>query len=96
MAKTQTHEWHENRPAEEGRGKRYFRAHWTTRGWHFTTTVREDPDWNPIEQPDAELYQALRDILWRKYQRRRVPIRLVEDVDARLKEFGVTPMDNFE
>lgn len=78
MTKNQVHEWHETRP--EG-GKRYYRAHWDSREWRFTTTTPEDEDWLPVEKPELELWEALRDVLFRKYQRKRLHYRLLESVD---------------
>ncbi len=87
MTKNQVHEWHENRE-EDGR-KRYFRAYWNSRAWMFRKTEPEDEDWVPIEKPDVALWLALRDVLFRKYQRRRVPFKLLKKVDAELEGLGV-------
>ena len=78
MTKNQAHEWHENRP--EG-GKRYFRAHFTGKVWTFATTTPDDVDWPKLETPELEVWEALRDVLFRKYQRKRLNIRLLESVD---------------
>ena len=46
-------------------------------------------DWEPIEKPTLENWEALRDVLWRKYQRKRLPFKYLEGVDkiiADLKE----------
>jgi hypothetical protein len=42
-----------------------------------------------VEYPSVELWVALRDVLFRKYQRRRVPVKFVERVDAILADLGV-------
>ena len=76
---SQEHEWHGR--DEEGR-KRYVRASWDSREWHFVETFKDAPDWTPVAAPTLEDYEALRDVLWRKYQRRRVPWRFVEQVDG--------------
>lgn len=78
MTKNQVHEWHETLP--EG-GKRYYRAHWNSREWKFTTTTPADEDWLPVEKADLALWEALRDVLFRKYQRKRLHYRLLESVD---------------
>ena len=91
MQKNQVHEWHENREREEGGGKRYFRARWDTRTWRFLKTEPEDEDWLPIDEPSTADYIALRDVLFRKYQRRRVPFKFIEHLDALLLERGVQP-----
>lgn len=82
MTKNQIHEWHETRP--EG-GKRYFRAHHDGRCWNFSTTTPEDADWPVIETPELEVWEALRDVLFRKYQRKRLNFKLLEGVDKILE-----------
>lgn len=86
MHKNQAHEWHENRSREEGGGKRYLRARWDSREWRFSLLEPEFEDWQRIEWPGIPEYQALREVLWRKYQRKRVPFKFVEGVDAVLRE----------
>ncbi len=49
----------------------------------------EADDWEKVEYPSVELWVALRDVLFRKYQRRRVPFKFVERVDAILTDLGV-------
>jgi hypothetical protein len=82
MTKNQVHEWHENRP--EG-GKRYFRGYYNGRDWRFATTTPEDVDWPDLEKPDLGVWEALRDVLFRKYQRKRLNFRLLDSVDKILE-----------
>jgi hypothetical protein len=44
----------------------------------------------PVEVPTPEMWLALRDVLFRKYQRKRVPHKMVLRVDAILAGFGIT------
>lgn len=88
MTKNQTHEWHERR--DDGK-KRYIRAYWNSREWQFRKTEPEDEDWVRIEKPDAAVWLALRDVLFRKYQRKRLPLKHLESVDAVLEEMGIKP-----
>lgn len=83
MHKNQAHEWHENRTKDEGGGKRYTRAKWDTRfrQWQFYLLLPEFEEWQRIDHPGLAEYEALRDVLWRKYQRKRLALRFVEDVD---------------
>lgn len=90
MTKNQTHEWHDR--TEEG-GKRYMRAHWDSRRWRFQVLEQGAEGWARIEQPGAEEFLALRDVLWRKYQRKRIPFKFIERVDAVLEELGVSRED---
>ena len=78
------HEWRER--VEEG--VRYFKAEHHAGRWAFFTLLKGEDDWTPIETPDVELWKLLRDLLWRKYQRKRCPWRLVEDIDKRLEEMA--------
>lgn len=87
MTKNQVHEWHE-RDEESGR-KRYFRGYWNSREWTFAILDPGALDWERVEKPGAAIWLALRDVLWRKYQRRRVPFKFVERVDAILEDMGV-------
>lgn len=88
MHKNQAHEWHENRPKEEGGGKTYTRAKWDTRyrQWQFSLLEPEFEEWRRIEHPGLAEFEALRDVLWRKYQRKRLALRFVEGVDAILED----------
>lgn len=91
MTKNQVHEWHE-RCEETGR-RRYIRAYWNSREWRFATLEPGADDWARVEQPSAGLFVALRDVLWRKYQRKRIPFKFVERVDAILEAMGVPRTD---
>ncbi len=91
MHKNQAHEWHENRTAEEGGGKRYMRARWDSREWRFSLLEPEFEDWHRIEQPGIPEFTALRDVLWRKYQRKRLSFKFLENVDKILRDLGAEP-----
>lgn len=72
------HEWRER--ADDGE-HRYYRA-WRGLGqWHFLTTLRSEPDWHPLTDPDLEFLRGLREKLFAKYQRRRVPWEQIEEID---------------
>lgn len=78
MTKNQVHEWHYTLP--EG-GKRYYRGHWNSREWRFTLLDKEVRAWVPVEKPDLDLWEQLRDVLFRKYQRKRLAFNLLDSVD---------------
>lgn len=80
---SQTHEWHER---DEDNRRLHFRACWDARKWHFFHTTNEMDEWEPLPEPTLEHYEALRDVLWRKYQRKRLSWRFVEEMDVRLGE----------
>jgi hypothetical protein len=84
MTKNQIHEWHER--IEDGR-KQYIRAHWNSREWVFQLAHPDGEAWTPM-LPNLETWLALRDVLFRKYQRKRLPIKHLQTVDAVLEEMG--------
>lgn len=78
----ESHEWRER--TEEG--LRFWRATHHAGKWQFQTTLKSDPDWEPIHPVPRELWAELRDILWRKYQRRRCPYSWIEEIDRLLED----------
>lgn len=78
---SQVHEWRER--DDEG-VLHFIRAEWNAREWEFFTTTKADPDWYPIEKPSLENYESLRDVLWRKYQRKRLSWKFITDLDEKL------------
>jgi len=82
----ETHEWNER--TEEG--KRYYRATYHAHKWTVLTTLKTDPDWERLEfeQVPEDVWRALRDIVWKKYQRKRLPWERVEALDKILGEDG--------
>lgn len=86
MTKNQIHEWHDR--LEDGR-RRYVRGYWNSRVWTFRVLLPESEDWELVEKPDADLWLALRDVLFRKYQRKRLPFKHLASVDTVLEEMGV-------
>lgn len=82
------HEWRDR--AADG-NHRFFRV-WRGKGkWHFLTTLKTDPDWMPVEDPDLDFLTALREKLFDKYQRRRVPWEQVQEIDKMIEAKGGTP-----
>lgn len=74
----ESHEWSER----TDEGKRYYRANYQGGRWSLlTTTQKREPVWDGVEEPDIEIWRALRDIVWRKYQRKRCPWERVDDLD---------------
>jgi hypothetical protein len=86
MTKNQIHEWHER--GEDGR-KLYYRGYWNSRQWALRVLEPDAEEWQDIPQPTPEQWLALRDVLWRKYQRKRLPFKYVERVDEILEDLGV-------
>lgn len=66
----ETHEWNEN----TDEGKRYFRANFQAGRWTvLTTTMKRNAIWDRIDAPEPEIWRELRDVVWKKYQRKRCP-----------------------
>jgi hypothetical protein len=83
-ARMESHEWFEN----TDEGKIYYRANyylsgkWTTGKWTImTTTQKRNPTWTDLKPPPEEVLRELRDIIWKKYQRKRLPWKRVAELD---------------
>ena len=87
---SQTHEW---RSRDEEGTVHIIRAEWDSRQWHFLTTTKKDPEWHDVPQPTLENYEALRDVLFRKYQRNRNSWSYVEDLDKIIASMQTPPAD---
>ena len=77
----QRHEWKE----ETDEGIRHFRGVYHSKKWKFSTAMkgsrREPAVWENIEEVTDAHWEALRDVLFKKYQRKRCPWKLVEGID---------------
>ncbi|MFK7852403.1 MAG: hypothetical protein AB8D78_15620 [Akkermansiaceae bacterium] len=71
------HEWNER--TEDG--KRLYRASYHSRQWRIITSLKKDLEWQEIENPPEDIWRVLRDIVWKKYQRKRCPWERVESID---------------
>jgi hypothetical protein len=80
---SQTHEW---RSRDEEGVVHIIRAEWDSRQWHFMVTTKKDPEWHDVPKPTLDHYEALRDVLFRKYQRNRNSWSFVEDLDKIIAE----------
>lgn len=80
---SQAHEW---RDRDEENRVRIVRAEWDGRQWNFRVTLKTEPDWHVIEKPTLDMLEALRDVLWRKYQRKRLSWKFVADIDRDIAE----------
>ncbi|WP_018970296.1 hypothetical protein [Rubritalea marina] len=84
MPSKERHEWRED--TEEG--VRVYKAVLFAREWKFASAMkgsrREKPEWEDIEEVSDELWEKLREVLFRKYQRKRCPWKFIADIDKRL------------
>ncbi len=65
-------------------------------------SLRDDVEWVPVEMT-REHWETLRDILWRKYQRKRCPWEFIEKIDKLLEDMpgthdgtGITAVEDDE
>ncbi|MBJ7326784.1 MAG: hypothetical protein JHC52_05495 [Chthoniobacterales bacterium] len=70
---------------EEGE-KREVRAIKTQGRWRMQSKLRHESEWTYYETPDRADLEELREILWRKYQRRRASHEDVLLADKMLAE----------
>ena len=71
------HQWREN----DGDEVRYWRANYHGGRFELYRKDDSDEDWVKLDPPSNEDWQALREVLWRKYQRKRISWNLVAKVD---------------
>ncbi|MCB1062953.1 MAG: hypothetical protein KDN20_08545 [Verrucomicrobiae bacterium] len=64
------HEWHE--PTEDG-DIRYVRAMFHAGRWTYEDTLKSEEKWHSHETLPLRDLEKLRELLWNKYQRGRVP-----------------------
>lgn len=82
------HEWRERTEEDE---IRFLRA-WRSLGrWHFLSTLKSDPGWTPVPEPSREMLVALRQKLFDKYQRRRIPWEHVEEIGRMISALPPEP-----
>ena len=71
--------------------KREARAERFGGRWRFQSKLKSEASWTYFDSPSLEDLEALRDILWRKYQRKRLPWDDVATIDKLILERGGTP-----
>ena len=79
------HEWNERTADGE---RRYNRASYHASRWTFETTLAKEEHWHAIEEPDKEYLEALHDVLFRKYQRKRLPHRILAEIESKLEDLA--------
>ncbi len=66
--------------------KREARAERFGGRWRFQAKLRSEAVWTYYDTPSLEDLEELRDILWRKYQRKRLPWDDVASLDKMLED----------
>jgi hypothetical protein len=74
----ESHEWFDS----DSEGKTYYRANFVGGRWTIMTTkMKRNPEWEDLAQIPIDVWQRLRDILFNKYQRKRLPWERVAEID---------------
>ena len=55
--------------------------------WRFQAKYADESDWTYYERPLLEDLQTLKDIVFRKYQRRRASAEDVDSIEALLRQY---------
>lgn len=75
------YEWRER--TEEG--TRHYWAGRFARQWKIETKLKSEETWTTLQPPfDPVVVRALRDVLWARYQRRKLPFEVVREIDSLL------------
>ena len=76
------HQWRE----QDGEELCFWRANYHGGRFELFRKSGEDERWEKLNPPRKEDWEALREVLWRKYQRKRCPWKLVAKVDAMIEK----------
>jgi hypothetical protein len=77
----ESHEWFDN----TDEGKVFYRGNYQGGKWTvMTTTQKRNPTWTDLKPPSEAVWRELRDVVFRKYQRKRCPWERVADLDKML------------
>ena len=75
------YEWRER--TEDG--TRLYWAGRFARQWKIETRLKDEDTWTTLSAPyEPAVLRALRDVLWARYQRRKLPFEVVHEIDALL------------
>ncbi len=79
----QRHSWRE---LDEDGETVYYKAVMHGKEWTFETQMKGDEEWTRHDPIQRHQWVMLREILWRKYQRKRTPWKLIERIDKLLED----------
>lgn len=80
----ESHEWADKTGGE----KTYYRANYIGGRWTImTTNMKRNPVWEDLREVPATVWHELRDIVFNKYQRKRLPWERVAEIDRILGTF---------
>lgn len=76
------HEWKER--TEDG--LRFFIASHHGAEWTLRSKLKSEEEWTYHDPIELDHWVELRDILWRKYQRKRLPFSQIEQIDKTIEK----------
>jgi len=76
------HVWKETTPDGE---RREVRAVKFGNNWRIQSKLRDEETWTYHDEPSLEDWRQLHDILFRKYQRKRLPYEDVQAIERKIK-----------
>lgn len=82
------HTWRETTPEGE---KREVRATKFAGKWKLQSKLKNDPGWTYHDPPDPVDLDALRDLIFRKYQRKRASYEDLQSVERMITEQRNSP-----
>ena len=87
-----THEWKSTTAEGE---KREIRAEKFGGRWRIQAKLKSEDRWTYFDSPSVEDLTELREVLWRKYQRKKLPYEDIKTVERLIVEGGGTfePLD---
>lgn len=68
--------------------KREVRAEKFGGRWRLQGKLQSEENWTYYDVPDLEDLAELHDVLWRKYQRKRLPFEDVASVEKMIRDLG--------
>jgi hypothetical protein len=87
------HEWRER--TEDGNVK-YMRAQHFGSEWKLQSTLKTDSEWHVHDPITLEEWRMIRDVLFRKYQRRRGAWKEVEIIDKTIEDMETAEAEGAE
>ncbi len=77
------HEWKER--TDDAGGPRQFVATHHGGSWTLRSKLKGEEEWTRHDPIELEHWRALREVLWRKYQRKRLPFAQIERIDQTIE-----------
>lgn len=86
----QRYEWRE----KEEDGLRIYRVDYHASRWSMSSRLKSEEEWTHHDPMSVEDWKALREKLWNKYQRKRCPWSMIEQIDKQLEKLGAEQSDD--